>query len=285
MKYRRPCWIDKSIMDGLEDVSGLFIVHDTHPSDFTQGPVSILISEPRVIHPHTYRFVEDNIGKYHRIYTFDDVLLQKSKNARLLPFGTSFLDKNDILSASTDNKSGISFMCGFKQMAIGHRIRHIIYFKQNEIEAHLKRELSFWRSGAGTILRPASRRGNPVLPQNGPAKLRLHAPYQFSIIIENSQQKNYFTEKIIDCMLCKTVPIYWGCPNIGEFFSTDGILILNGSDTNIIRNLEDVLKVCDTNLYDKMKPAIEHNYKESFKYAFNYQDRLKALITNTALNK
>jgi len=263
-------------MDGLEDVPGLFVVHDTKPSDFTEGPLSILIAEPRLLFPHIYKFIEDNIEKYNRIYTFDEVLLQKSKNARFLPFGTSFLDKNNL--AAPRDKSGISFICGFKQMIIGHRLRHIIYFKQNEIESRINRELSFWRSGAGTILQAVSRRGNPILPTNGPAKLQLHAPYQFSIIIENSQQKNYFTEKIIDCMLCKTVPIYWGCPNIGEFFSTEGILILNGSDTNIIRNLEDILKKCDTSLYNKMEAAIEHNYKESFKYAFNYHDRLKALL-------
>ncbi len=42
--------------------------------------------------------------------------------------------------------------------------------------------------------------------------------YKYSIAIENSSQENYFTEKIIDCLLLWSMPIYWGCPNISNFF-------------------------------------------------------------------
>ena len=42
--------------------------------------------------------------------------------------------------------------------------------------------------------------------------------YSFSIALENSAQRNCFTEKAIDCLLLWTLPIYWGCPNMGEFF-------------------------------------------------------------------
>ena len=42
----------------------------------------------------------------------------------------------------------------------------------------------------------------------------------YSIAIESSQETNYFTEKLIDCLITKTIPVYWGCPNISEFFDT-----------------------------------------------------------------
>ena len=42
--------------------------------------------------------------------------------------------------------------------------------------------------------------------------------YKYSIAIENSRQDFYFTEKIMDCFLCYTVPIYCGCTNISKFF-------------------------------------------------------------------
>lgn len=45
--------------------------------------------------------------------------------------------------------------------------------------------------------------------------------YNYSIAIENSSQRNYFTEKIGDCYLSLTKPIYWGCPNLSEFFPED----------------------------------------------------------------
>lgn len=50
------------------------------------------------------------------------------------------------------------------------------------------------------------------------------APYKFSVVIENTQEPNYFTEKIVDAVLCETVPIYWGCPNIAEFFDPARII-------------------------------------------------------------
>lgn len=43
-------------------------------------------------------------------------------------------------------------------------------------------------------------------------------PYKYSIAIENSSHQNYFTEKISDCFLSYTMPIYQGCPNISDYF-------------------------------------------------------------------
>lgn len=42
--------------------------------------------------------------------------------------------------------------------------------------------------------------------------------YRYSIAIENSDKENYFTEKILDCFLTYTVPIYFGCKNIDDYF-------------------------------------------------------------------
>jgi hypothetical protein len=53
---------------------------------------------------------------------------------------------------------------------------------------------------------------------------------KFSIIIENCKDKNYFSEKLIDCLLCKTIPIFWGCDNIGDFFDTRGFIICKDAD-------------------------------------------------------
>ena len=53
---------------------------------------------------------------------------------------------------------------------------------------------------------------------------------QFSIAIESTSVENYFSEKLIDCLITKTIPIYWGCPNIEEFFDTRGMIIVNSVD-------------------------------------------------------
>ena len=45
----------------------------------------------------------------------------------------------------------------------------------------------------------------------------------FQIATENVQKEFYFTDKILDCAITGTVPIYWGPKNIGNFFSTQRV--------------------------------------------------------------
>ncbi|PAF42304.1 glycosyltransferase family 10 [Helicobacter sp. 11S03491-1] len=51
--------------------------------------------------------------------------------------------------------------------------------------------------------------------------------YKYSIAIENSSIPHYFTEKIIDCYLAYTMPIYCGAPNIGEYFPNDSYITID----------------------------------------------------------
>ena len=46
----------------------------------------------------------------------------------------------------------------------------------------------------------------------------------FSIVIENSIESDYFTEKLLDCFLTGTIPIYVGTKTTSEYFDTDGII-------------------------------------------------------------
>lgn len=50
--------------------------------------------------------------------------------------------------------------------------------------------------------------------------------YCFSIVMENATYSNMFTEKITDCFVTGTIPIYYGMNNIGDFFDKDGIIVL-----------------------------------------------------------
>ena len=63
--------------------------------------------------------------------------------------------------------------------------------------------------------------------------------YKFHIAVENSSLPNYMTEKLHDCFLTKTVPIYYGCPNISDYYDMDGILKFETLEqlVNILRNL------------------------------------------------
>jgi hypothetical protein len=45
--------------------------------------------------------------------------------------------------------------------------------------------------------------------------------------MENATYSNMFTEKLTDCFMTGTIPVYFGMPNIGDFFNMDGIIILD----------------------------------------------------------
>jgi len=95
---------------------------------------------------------------------------------------------------------------------------------------------------------------------------------QFHICIENSKQKNYFTEKIMDCFVTKTVPIYWGCPNIGDFFDYSSIIIVN--------DLKEIIDACNSltsESYNKMLLGIENNFLSSKKY-IDLTENVKELL-------
>lgn len=51
--------------------------------------------------------------------------------------------------------------------------------------------------------------------------------YCFSIVMENATYANMFTEKITDCLMTGTIPIYYGISNIGDYFDANGIITLN----------------------------------------------------------
>ncbi len=45
--------------------------------------------------------------------------------------------------------------------------------------------------------------------------------FKFIITMENSQQENYITEKILQGLFAENVPIYYGSPNIGQYFNKE----------------------------------------------------------------
>jgi hypothetical protein len=68
------------------------------------------------------------------------------------------------------------------------------------------------------------------------------APYEYSVAIENASIHNYFTEKIVDCYLSETMPIYFGCPNITDFFKEDSLLLINPENyKESIRKIEEII--------------------------------------------
>lgn len=200
--------------------------------------------------PSTSRWVEsrDNIIKYHSYYdkivTSNPEVLNNCNNAVFMPYGTTWLNKSDHhadslghfteeLGILTKNLS-LSMICNSLHGKSGYNLRHVIYSNHNNI----KIPKNFYSSTRFPI------GGLELLPDDN--KIHLFSS-MYSIAIESSSEINYFTEKLIDCLITKTIPVYWGCPNIHEFFDTsywikvEDIFSFDFSEKYYIENLNKIL--------------------------------------------
>lgn len=66
--------------------------------------------------------------------------------------------------------------------------------------------------------------------------------YKYSICIENCSKKNYFSEKFTDAILCWTIPVYYGCPNISEYFPKESYYEIDIKKDNCVEQIKDVIK-------------------------------------------
>tara|TARA_R110000796_G_scaffold251277_1_gene382292 strand:- start:3615 stop:5264 length:1650 start_codon:yes stop_codon:yes gene_type:complete len=104
--------------------------------------------------------------------------------------------------------------------------------------------------------------------------------YRFSISIENEFKDNWATEKISDCFLTGVIPIYYGCPNIGDYFDIEGIITFQTND-ELDSIIEDI-KLNGEQIYKDKSKSIENNFKLVNKYSLNmdqvFNQYIKPLI-------
>jgi hypothetical protein len=111
---------------------------------------------------------------------------------------------------------------GSKQLA-GHRLR--ISFV--DMLRKQKPQIDFFGKGSNYL----------------PDKLEGLLPYRFSIAVENTSAPYYFTEKINDCFLAFTVPLYHGCTNIARYFPEKSFIKIDITEPKkAIRIIEETLE-------------------------------------------
>jgi hypothetical protein len=106
-------------------------------------------------------------------------------------------------------------------------------------------------------------------------------PYRYSIAIENSISRNYWTEKLSDCFVSMTVPIYLGAPNILEFFPKESMIIVNEIDLS--ENLDDLLDRLSEEDYRSRVPFLLESRKLVLQQ-YNFGVRVGQLLRETLAN-
>lgn len=192
--------------------------------------------EPRELIPDIYSYVENNSHKFKTVFTHDFDLIKRINNAVFVPFGGCWIDEWD--QGIPFKEKNFSIIASGKRQLPGHQIRHqIIQAAEGKIDVY----------------------GNGYAPIKN--KILGLKNYRYHFAIENCKRDFWFTEKLIDCLVTGTIPIYWGCPSIYSFFNDDGFIIF---DT--LPELKEKLKLCTPEYYQSKLPAIKENFNLAQKY-------------------
>ena len=81
--------------------------------------------------------------------------------------------------------------------------------------------------------------------------------YMFSVGIENAVYDTYFTEKLTDCFACGTIPIFYGCKGVTEYFNEDGFIFLDDDFD---------LSMLTKDLYYSKMDVIKDNFERSINF-------------------
>jgi hypothetical protein len=99
------------------------------------------------------------------------------------------------------------------------------------------------------------------------------ANFKYSLAIENCAVPYYFSEKILDCFCALTMPIYYGCPEITQYFPAESLIQIDIADyKKAIIKIEEAI---EGDFYDKNLLAI----KESRQLVLNKYQLIPALAT------
>ena len=79
--------------------------------------------------------------------------------------------------------------------------------------------------------------------------------YKYNIVIENESKKDYWTEKITDAYLSFSLPFYFGCSNIDDYFPKDSYIWID--ITNPQKAMETMKEAIQTNEWEKRLEAIQ----------------------------
>ena len=230
-------------------------------------------------------FLRENQHNYDAIVCHDASQLSHPLAITYCPAGTWIAPCFYESVNMSEKKFQISHMSGYKDSTTGHRIRRDLYMNQMDLAASVAIPFVFYRSWVQPQLPDIN--GNPFIPETIPttnhnglsrtAKVVLFTEFQFSIVVENTSETNYFSEKLLDCLLMKTIPIYYGCPNISDFFDTRGWIIIETTDS-VHKELQSKLSAITETYHAAHQDIIEKNYAVAKSYASNKDNLRQAML-------
>lgn len=236
--YKTPyiCWSSRDGVPGLTVFTECCLGEVLE--DSSEKKVAWLI-EPSELKKKEYKTAKTLSKHFDKILTYSKKLIKKKGPFTFYPFGCYLISSSDW--AVHEKSKNLSIIASEKNCLKGHKLRHrVIKTFGNQIDGIYGRGY------------------HPI--EN---KLEGLKNYRYSIVIENCREDYFFSEKLMDCLLTGTIPIYWGCPSIGNFFD------LNGISTFTNRwQLRGILKNISKAQYEGCMEAVLKNFEIAKKYLY-----------------
>tara|TARA_Y100000310_G_C20666523_1_gene807810 strand:+ start:1526 stop:2338 length:813 start_codon:yes stop_codon:yes gene_type:complete len=251
-----PCWsdpkqvypTDKSNWElGKGDIR--IIVDQYIPKGLELGGKKYAwLYEPTAVIQSIVNHIKNNLdlymNEYEKIFTHNEELANMHERIILVyPGFPSWIKEPHI---HNKNKL-VSMITSFKYQTEGHRLRM-------RTASKLQSKLDLF-----------GREVNPI--ENKEEALN---DYMFSVSVENDNTDTVFTEKLLDCFMCGTIPIYWGSKKVLEHFDGDGIIWLE--DFNIDNLSEEV--------YNSKLESIKNNFETAIKINKGIPEMLDIFVDN-----
>jgi hypothetical protein len=231
---------------------------NTHPC---RKKIALLL-ESQELHRWYYNYISTHNNLFDVVLTFDKKLLDRGENFRFNALGTTWLHES-YRNVWPKNKL-CSMIISNKRTTSGHKLRHDV---AEWVSVSVDLYGGPYRALPTTTTRAFDPDHTPCHISN--QKYRALKDYRFSIVIENCKEDYYFTEKLIDCFLSGTIPIYYGCPSIGNFFNDQGILSFT-----TLEECFAIVHAISKRMYEEKLPFVKDNFERAKKYTqFNLEEK------------
>ena len=108
------------------------------------------------------------------------------------------------------------------------------------------------------------------------------APYKYTVVIENSTDEHFWTEKIADAFLGNSYPFYFGSKNIYDYFPQGSLTLI---DINKPKEAVKIIKeAISNNVFEKSQTALEEA-RNLVIDDYNYYNKFYKFIAQNSSNK
>ena len=194
---------------------------------------SIFLVEPKSIHPKYYEYAKKHYGRLKSVISYDRSFFRDIPNLIHIPPPFGAWMHGDDRKIHKKNKN-ISFIASTKEMCEEH------VYRQQMVKKFVS-HCDVYGSGRGA--------------KEIKHKIDGLRDYRFTFCMENYVTDLYYTEKLLDCFLTGTIPIFYGVRNINTVFDDRGVVWMD----DILRGIVSIEEL-DEEFYKSRLEYINHNF-------------------------